>query len=50
MYGKEIGNLLMYFCSVQIITWIYKERKVSTSRRKERLYNSQVSIIERNNF
>jgi len=40
----------MYFFSVQIITWIYKERKVRTLRRKEKLYNSEVSITEWNNF
>ena len=50
MYGNEIRNSLTYFCSVQIITWIYKERKVCTSWRKEGFYNSQLSITERSNF
>jgi hypothetical protein len=50
MRGNEIRNSLIYFCSIQIITWIYKERKVRTSRGKDRFYNSKVSITERNNF
>lgn len=50
MCVKEIENSLIYFFSVQIKTWNYKGRKVRTSRRKERFYNSQVSITERNNF